>query len=100
MSAMESASLIPPSAVRAISSTASFWAVTPREDSISLKCAAMSEVEILRKLKRWQRESMVAGSLCTSVVAKMNSACSGGSSRVFSSALNAPPESMCTSSII
>ncbi|MFO0627573.1 MAG: hypothetical protein U0325_18340 [Polyangiales bacterium] len=38
--------------------------------------------------------------MCTSVVAKMNFTCGGGSSRVFSRALNAPTESMCTSSMI
>ena len=42
--------------------------------------------------------NIVAGSLWTSVVARMNTACSGGSSRVFSNALNAEAESICTSS--
>ena len=43
---------------------------------------------------------MVAGTLCSSVVARMNIRCSGGSSRIFSSALNAAMESMCTSSMM
>ena len=50
------------------------------------------------KAYRWQRERMVAGTLCSSVVARMKMRCSGGSSRIFSSALNAGTESICTSS--
>ena len=46
-----------------------------------------------------QRESTVTGIFCGSVVARMNFMCSGGSSSVFSIALNAEVESMCTSSI-
>ena len=42
----------------------------------------------------------MAGTLCSSVVARINSRCSGGSSRIFSSALNAAMDSMCTSSMI
>ena len=42
----------------------------------------------------------MAGSFCSSVVAKMNTTYSGGSSSVFSSALNALAESMCTSSMM
>src|SRR5699024_12439000 len=43
---------------------------------------------------------IVSGILCGSVVAKINTTCSGGSSNVFNSALNAFTEIMCTSSII
>ncbi|MNV98527.1 hypothetical protein D3C71_1937900 [compost metagenome] len=46
-----------------------------------------------------QRESTVTGSFCGSVVASRNFTCSGGSSSVLSSALNAALDSMCTSSI-
>ena len=53
-----------------------------------------------RRSKRWQRERMVTGTLRISVVAKMNLACGGGSSRVLSRALNAAVDSMCTSSMI
>ncbi len=42
-----------------------------------------------RKLKCWQREAMVAGILCDSVVHRMKTAHGGGSSMVFSSALKA-----------
>src|SRR5947207_1910528 len=48
----------------------------------------------------WQRESIVAGSLCRSVVAMINTTCEGGSSRILSRALNAEVESMCTSSMM
>ena len=48
--------------------------------------------------KRWQRERIVVGTFCTSVVAKTNFTCAGGSSSVLSSALNDDVESMCTSS--
>ena len=41
------------------------------------------------KSNRWQRDSMVAASLCTSVVASMNIASDGGSSSVFKRALKA-----------
>ena len=53
-----------------------------------------------RNAKRWQRERIVAGTLCSSVVARMNSRCSGGSSMIFSSALNAAVDSMWTSSMM
>ena len=43
---------------------------------------------------------MVIGILCTSVVASIKMTYSGGSSSVLRSALNAPVESICTSSII
>ncbi|MCY1466504.1 hypothetical protein D9M71_848320 [compost metagenome] len=46
-----------------------------------------------------QRERMVTGSFCGSVVASRNLTCGGGSSRVLSKALNECVESMCTSSI-
>ena len=43
---------------------------------------------------------MVIGILCTSVVAKIKITYEGGSSSVFKSALKAPIESICTSSMI
>ena len=42
-----------------------------------------------RKLNCWQRDAMVTGILCDSVVHRMKTTHSGGSSSVFSSALNA-----------
>ena len=53
-----------------------------------------------RRSKRWQRDSTVTGTLRTSVVAKMNFTCSGGSSSVFSRPLKAAFDSMCTSSMM
>ena len=52
------------------------------------------------KANCWQRDLMVAGTLCSSVVARMNIRWAGGSSRIFSSALKAGVESMWTSSTI
>ena len=49
---------------------------------------------------RWQRDRIVAGTFCSSVVARMNKRCAGGYSIIFSSALNAAVESICTSSMI
>ncbi len=46
------------------------------------------------------RESIVAGILCGSVVAKKNFTCGGGSSNVFNNALNASRVNMCTSSMM
>ena len=43
-------------------------------------------------------EMIVAGSFWSSVVARMNTTCAGGSSSVLSNALNAEIDSMCTSS--
>ena len=59
-----------------------------------------SRAGIRRKSYCWQRERMVSGILWYSVVAKMNFTRGGGSSSVFRSALNAPVESMWTSSMI
>jgi len=55
---------------------------------------------ILLKSYLWQRDKIVIGILCASVVAKIKITYSGGSSNVFNKALNAPVESICTSSII
>ena len=50
------------------------------------------------KENRWHRDRMVAGTLWSSVVARMNIRCSGGSSRIFSRALKAGVDSIWTSS--
>ncbi len=67
---------------------------------INFKWSVSCLIGIRRKSKRWQRDKIVCGILCTSVVAIMKITCAGGSSRVFSKALNALVESMWTSSII
>ena len=60
----------------------------------------MRPVAMGLKSKRWQRLWMVAGTLCGSVVHRMNFTCEGGSSMVFNSALKAGVVSMCTSSMM
>ena len=52
------------------------------------------------KSKRWQRDKIVTGIFCTSVVAKMNLTWAGGSSSVFRRALKACLVSMWTSSMM
>src|SRR5688572_23414949 len=59
----------------------------------------MSSVLMRLKLNTWHRDRMVGMILCFSVVARMNLACFGGSSRVLRKALKAELLSMCTSSI-
>ena len=66
--------------------------------AISSKWPEISAGGMRFRSKRWQRERMVVGTFCTSVVAKKNFTCPGGSSRVLSSALKDEAESMCTSS--
>ena len=60
----------------------------------------MSACGMSLKSNRIHRDRMVAGSLCGSVVARMNTAWRGGSSSVFKSALKAESDSICTSSMM
>ncbi len=76
-----------PSAARAISVSASGSASAPSSPTILAKCAESSGTSTRRRSKRCVRDSTVTGTLRTSVVAKMNFTCAGGSSSVFSSAL-------------
>ena len=90
-SSIESASRIAPSAHTEIIFTA------------SLSIFILSEIssgESRWKSNRWHRETIVVGSLWISVVAKMKTTWGGGSSKIFKNALNAPVESMWTSSTI
>ncbi len=75
-------------------------AATPSSEAASRSFPRISAAEMSRKLYCWHRERMVAGTLWTSVVAKMNTTYGGGSSMVFSSALKALLESMWTSSMM
>ena len=68
--------------------------------STTISRSMMTSVEMRWKSNRWQRDSIVAGRRWGSVVASMNTACFGGSSSVLSSALKAPVDSMCTSSMM
>ena len=60
----------------------------------------MASAGMRRKSKRWVRLMMVAGTLWVSVVARMKTTWSGGSSTIFSSALKACALSMWTSSMM
>jgi hypothetical protein len=64
------------------------------------RCSCTVCGAIGRRLNCRQRDSTVGGTFCGSVVASTNFRYSGGSSSVFSIALNAVFDSMCTSSIM
>ncbi|SRR6056297_2408093 len=77
-----------------------FSAFIPSCSVIYFNFSVISPTPIFLKSNLWQREIMVSGILCTSVVHRIKTTLAGGSSRVFKSALKAETESMCTSSII
>ena len=97
-SSSESESRTEPSAARAIRPSASGLTCTPSVVQIPARCLASVSLSTRRSSNRWQRDSTVIGTLRISVVAKMNLACGGGSSTVFSKAFHALAESMWTSS--
>jgi hypothetical protein len=98
-SASDCASRIEPRAARAISFSAAGSATTCSVARIVCRWPTIVSIAIGRRLNCRQRDSTVAGTFCGSVVARMNFRYSGGSSSVFSIALKAVVESMCTSSI-
>ena len=98
-SSSDSASRMLPAAERASRLSAAGSALIASTSRMCLRCAAISDGVICLRLNCRQRESTVTGIFCGSVVARMNLTCSGGSSRVFSMALKAELESMCTSSM-
>ena len=55
---------------------------------ISTKWPEISLIDSLLKSKRWVLDKIVCGTLCGSVVAKINTTCGGGSSNVFKSVVN------------
>ena len=83
-----------PSPRSAMISIASFEILIFSFLAINSRCAQTSSFEINRKTNRCVLLIIVAGNLWASVVAKMKTACSGGSSRVFRSALKAAFESI------
>ncbi len=83
------ASLSDPAPERAMMSKASFSNPTCSRVKICSKCLSIRFCGIFLNLKCWVRESMVAGSLRGSVVAKINLTKLGGSSSVLSRALKA-----------
>ena len=97
---MESISRSLPAPARAIAATASGSYARPISSKMPARCFSRSSSGMSLKSRRIQRERMVAGILCGSVVARMNTACAGGSSSVLRSALKALSVSMCTSSMI
>ena len=97
---MDNASRKAPSASRAISPAAPSVRERPSAPATWATRPAMSSGLMRVKSYRWQRERMVAGTFWISVVARMKMTWAGGSSRVFSRALKAAVESICTSSMM
>ncbi len=88
-----------PAAARPISASAADSNAIPSASSTVARCRATEAGVMFLRLNCRQRDSTVTGTFCGSVVARMNTTCGGGSSSVFSIALNACVDSMCTSSI-
>ena len=88
------ASLAEPSAALVIIRRASSETFTPSEPAIFLSSSIISSGSILLRSNLWQRDRTVTGTFRISVVAKINFTCSGGSSSVFNSALNALLDNM------
>ncbi|OQC28507.1 MAG: hypothetical protein BWX71_00791 [Deltaproteobacteria bacterium ADurb.Bin072] len=99
-SSMPWASRMLPSACSAMVTRASSLMVMCSWAATDCRRATMSSTLMRRKSYRWQRESTVTGTLASSVVARMKTTWGGGSSSVFSRALNALLESMWTSSMM
>ncbi len=100
VSKRESASRREPSAKTASKEAAgSLRSIFSSPDTQSNRCA-MASRPMRKKSKRWQRDKMVAGTLWISVVAKIKITWEGGSSSIFSKALNACIDNMCTSSMM
>ena len=99
-SVSESASRSAPSACRASSQTASSSASMFSCAQTYLSLSTVSAIVILWNGMCWQRERIVTGTLCGSVVARRNTTFDGGSSSVLSSALKACSVSMWTSSMM
>ena len=89
-----------PSAARAIRASAASDTSIFSASAIFRSWSAIARVGIVRNSKTWERERIVSGILCSSVVAIMNTTCAGGSSIDLSSALNEGLESWCTSSMM
>ena len=94
----ESRTLPSPACASTESASASAW--MPSCSQIHAMRATSASNSTERKLKCWQRDAMVAGILCASVVHSMNTAQAGGSSIVFSSALKASLVIWCASSMM
>ncbi len=73
--------------------------VMPSASAMTRNCSMMARVPMVRNSNSWERDRIVSGILCSSVVAIMKTTCGGGSSIDFSRALNEEFESWCTSSM-
>ena len=100
LSNIPTASLSPPSDKLAIISNTLSSILIFSASQIYFNLLTIFTLLILWNSKHWHLEIIVVGTLCKSVVAKINITCSGGSSSVFNKALNAPIDNICTSSII
>ena len=89
-----------PVASLAIQNRASSSASMPISDAACARRPLIVSSGISWKLNCWQRLLIVAGTFCVSVVAKMKTTYSGGSSIVLRRALNALWLSMWTSSMM
>ena len=96
----DSASRMPPSDNWIIRSNTAGSMVTPSACANPSNRVRISVAPMRLNWYRSQRDNIVAGNLCSSVVARIKTTCAGGSSSVFNKALNDAAESMCTSSII
>ena len=100
LSKIDKASRIAPSAFWAIIWRASSSATIPSFSEIVFKNFLVSKTVIRLKSKIWHRDRIVGIILCFSVVANINIAWAGGSSKVFKKALKAAWDNIWTSSII
>ena len=99
-SRIDSASRTDPSALPAISASALSSMANPSPAAMSLSRATISFCDTRRKSNRWQRDRIVAGRRCGSVVTRTRMAWAGGSSSVFRRALAASVVSMWASSMM
>ena len=76
-----------------MSASAASGTSMPSSFTIRFRCSTMVRVGKARNSKTCDRDRMVSGILCSSVVAMMKSTCAGGSSIDLSSALNDGVES-------
>ena len=89
-----------PSAARAIRASAASGISIFSAPAMRRSCSAIALVGIVLNSNTCERDRIVSGILCSSVVAIMKMTWAGGSSIDFSRALNEWDESWCTSSMM
>jgi len=82
------ASRMLPSAARATSISASSLTASPSASAIFRSCSAIALTAMARNSNTCARERIVSGIFASSVVARTNATCGGGSSMDFRRALN------------